>query len=202
MIKKHQVNHLVFFYEELKQSCYNFFDWRIIMNIFSTNPSLLYTILTAWIAAFVIALWVGLIFWVVRDSKRRGHETIIHFFSFLLVTLLFLPGVVVYILIRNPKTLEEEYQQALEEEMILATVNQVNKCPGCDRLVEKDWQICPTCHTQLKRKCLNCDSIVELNWTICPHCLSSITANQPTSPPKPTSSDKNYSDGFLDLDDF
>jgi RNA polymerase subunit RPABC4/transcription elongation factor Spt4 len=172
------------------------------MNIFSTNPSILFSILTAWAAAFIIALWVGLIFWVVRDSKRRGHETIIHFFSFILVTLLFLPGVIVYILIRNPKTIEEEYQQALEEEMILATVNQVEKCPGCDRLVEKEWQICPTCHTQLKRKCDVCDAILEMNWTVCPYCLSSITANQATSPPKTASSNKDFSNGFLDLDDF
>ena len=169
------------------------------MNIFSTNPSLLMTILTAWVAAFVVALWIGLIFWVIRDSKRRGHETIIHFFSFLLVTLLFLPGVVVYILIRNPKTMEEEYQQALEEEMILATVNQVEKCPSCDRLIEKDWQICPSCHTQLKRKCESCKATLELNWTVCPHCLTSTAASKSSPPQK---EDNKFADGFLDLDEF
>lgn len=170
------------------------------MNFFSTNPSILITILTAWVAAFGIALWVGLIFWVVRDSKKRGHETVIHFFSFLLVTLLFLPGVLVYILIRNPKTIEEEYQQALEEEMMLASINQVEKCPGCDRITEKDWLACPTCHTQLKRKCDACQSIVELNWTICPKCLASTAVQK--SPPSPPTKEPDFTDGFLDLDDL
>lgn len=169
------------------------------MNIFSTNPGLIMSILTAWVAAFLVALWLGLIFWVLRDSKRRGHETLIHFFSFLLVTLLFLPGVVVYVLIRNHQTLEEEYQQALEEEMILASINQVEKCPSCNRIIEKDWQVCPSCHTQLKRKCEGCKHTLELNWTICPHCLKS-TSVQPKSTSMETKKN-DYTHGFLDIND-
>jgi len=36
--------------------------------------------------------------------------------------------------------------------------------------VKEDWQICPNCHTKLKKACQNCSKFMELPWNICPYC--------------------------------
>jgi RNA polymerase subunit RPABC4/transcription elongation factor Spt4 len=36
--------------------------------------------------------------------------------------------------------------------------------------VKDDWQVCPNCHTKLKKTCENCNKFMELPWNICPYC--------------------------------
>jgi RNA polymerase subunit RPABC4/transcription elongation factor Spt4 len=88
----------------------------------------------------------------------------------LLVAVLNLPGVLVYLILRPPRTLEEEYQRTLEEEALLQALEDLPLCPGCERRVKDDWQVCPNCHTKLKKTCENCERLMELPWNICPYC--------------------------------
>jgi RNA polymerase subunit RPABC4/transcription elongation factor Spt4 len=81
-----------------------------------------------------------------------------------------LPGVLVYLILRPPRTLEEEYQRTLEEEALLQALEDLPLCPGCERRVKEDWQVCPNCHTKLKKTCHNCAKFMELPWNICPYC--------------------------------
>jgi len=43
-------------------------------------------------------------------------------------------------------------------------------CPGCERRIKDDWQICPNCNTKLKKACHHCSKLMELPWNICPYC--------------------------------
>jgi RNA polymerase subunit RPABC4/transcription elongation factor Spt4 len=88
----------------------------------------------------------------------------------LLVAALNLPGVLVYLILRPPRTLEEEYQRTLEEEALLQALEDLPLCPGCERRVKEDWQVCPNCHTKLKKTCHHCSKLMELPWNICPYC--------------------------------
>jgi RNA polymerase subunit RPABC4/transcription elongation factor Spt4 len=88
----------------------------------------------------------------------------------LAVTLLFLPGVVIYLILRPQQTLEEEYQKTLEEEALLRAIEEVQHCPGCSRLVEESWLVCPDCQTRLKKACHHCGRPMDLQWNICPYC--------------------------------
>jgi RNA polymerase subunit RPABC4/transcription elongation factor Spt4 len=76
----------------------------------------------------------------------------------------------VYLILRPPRTLEEEYQRTLEEEALLQALEDLPLCPGCERRVKEDWQICPNCHTKLKKTCHNCSKFMELSWNLCPYC--------------------------------
>jgi hypothetical protein len=137
------------------------------------NPTLvsnLVLILSAWGGAFLVALWLSLIFWAYRDIQTRTSDRMMRILALLVVTILFLPGVVVYLILRPSRTLEEEYQMTLEEEALLQAVESSHHCPGCSRRVDEIWMVCPDCHTRLKKTCHHCTKRMELHWNLCPYC--------------------------------
>jgi RNA polymerase subunit RPABC4/transcription elongation factor Spt4 len=127
-------------------------------------------VLTAFGGAFVVALWISLVIWTYRDIRRRSRDPLVQILSALLVAVLNLPGVIVYLILRPGRTLEDEYQHTLEEESLLQSLEELPLCPGCERRVKEDWQICPNCHTKLKKACHHCSRLMELPWNICPYC--------------------------------
>lgn len=132
--------------------------------------SSLILVLTGFGAAFLAALWISLVIWTYRDIRTRTRDSMVQTLATLLVAVLNLPGVLVYLILRPPRTLEEEYQRTLEEEALLQALEDLPLCPGCERRVKDDWQVCPNCHTKLKKTCENCDRLMELPWNICPYC--------------------------------
>lgn len=131
-------------------------------------------IVTAFAAAFVAALWLSLIVWTYRDIRSRARDPLVRILTVLVVAVLFLPGVLIYLILRPPLTLEEEYQRTLEEEALLQTIEDTALCPGCGRRVQPDWIACPSCHTKLKKKCHECERIMELAWNLCPYCATPV----------------------------
>jgi RNA polymerase subunit RPABC4/transcription elongation factor Spt4 len=95
---------------------------------------------------------------------------LVHFLAAAVVALLNLPGVLVYLVLRPSRTLEEEYQQTLEEEALLQSIEDQSVCPGCERVIKDDWIVCPTCQTKLRKSCHSCGRSMELPWNICPYC--------------------------------
>jgi RNA polymerase subunit RPABC4/transcription elongation factor Spt4 len=127
-------------------------------------------VLSAWGAAFLAALWLSLVIWTYRDIRSRTRDPLMRILGALVVTILFLPGLVVYLILRPPRTLEEEYQHSLEEEALLQTIEDSQLCPGCGRRVRENWMVCPGCHTKLKKTCHHCGKLMELPWNLCPFC--------------------------------
>lgn len=127
-------------------------------------------VLTAFAGAFLVALWISLVVWTYRDIRSRARDPLVQTLAALLVAVLNLPGVLVYLILRPPRTLEEEYQRTLEEEALLQALEDLPLCPGCERRVKEEWQICPNCHTKLRKTCHNCSKLMELPWNICPYC--------------------------------
>ena len=121
-------------------------------------------------AAFLVTLWVALVIWTYRDIRNRARDTLAHILAVLVVAVLNLPGVLVYLILRPAHTLEEEYQRTLEEEALLTAIEDQALCPGCERRVHEDWQVCPNCHTKLKKACHHCGKLMELPWNLCPFC--------------------------------
>src|SRR3989304_7558669 len=113
-------------------------------------------ILTAWGAAFLAALWLSLVIWTFRDVRSRARDPLARILAVVVVAVLFLPGIVIYLILRPPRTLDEEYQQTLEEEALLQAIEEVTLCPGCSRRIKENWTVCPSCHTKLKKSCHHC----------------------------------------------
>lgn len=127
-------------------------------------------VLVAFGGAFLAALWLALVIWTWRDIRNRARDPLAQILAVAVVAVLNLPGVLVYLILRPARTLEEEYQRTLEEESLLASIEDQALCPGCERHVREEWQLCPNCHTKLKKKCVHCENLMELPWNICPFC--------------------------------
>ena len=139
----------------------------------SFEPTFLYSafiVLVSFGGAFLAALWLALVFWTWRDIRSRARDPLMQVLAVLVVAVLNLPGVLVYLILRPAHTLEQEYQNTLEEEALLASIEDQTLCPGCERRVRDDWQVCPNCHTKLKKSCQHCGKLMELPWNICPYC--------------------------------
>ncbi|MGD0709434.1 MAG: zinc ribbon domain-containing protein [Anaerolineaceae bacterium] len=127
---------------------------------------------TGFAAAFVLALWISLILWTFRDIRRRARDPLVRVLAVLVVAILFLPGVLIYLILRPAHTAEDEYQQTLEEEALLQSIEDIPLCPGCGRHIQADWVVCPDCHTRLKKVCRQCGKLMELSWNLCPYCAT------------------------------
>ena len=142
------------------------------------DPSILKQITligTGFAVAFLAALWLSLIFWVYRDIRTRSREPFMRILSVVVVALLFLPGILIYLILRPAKTIEEDYQHTLEEEALLQSIEESSACPGCSRRVNPEWLACPSCHTRLKKKCEHCGRVIELPWNLCPWCETPVS---------------------------
>jgi RNA polymerase subunit RPABC4/transcription elongation factor Spt4 len=140
------------------------------MTLDPTFLSGLTLILTSLAGAFLVALWVALVVWTYRDIRARHRDRLVHILAAALVAVLNLPGILVYLILRPQRTLEEEYQQTLEEEALLQTIEEQSVCPGCERHIKDDWMVCPSCQTKLRKPCHSCGRLMELPWNICPYC--------------------------------
>ena len=83
------------------------------MNFDPAELSNFFLILTAWAAAFLAALWLSLVFWTYRDIKARARDPLSRILAVLVVAVLFLPGIIIYLILRPAHTLEDEYQHSI-----------------------------------------------------------------------------------------
>jgi len=125
---------------------------------------------TAWGLAFLAALWLSLILWTYRDISSRKRNPVTRILAVIIVALLFVPGIIIYLILRPPHTMEEEYQHVLEEEALVQSIEDPQVCPGCGRHIQATWMVCPNCHTRLMKACQECHQLLELGWNLCPYC--------------------------------
>lgn len=121
---------------------------------------------------YTAAFWLALIFWTYRDHRARSRDSLASLAAALLVAVLFLPGLVIYLLLRPKETLTEAYERSLEEEALLQSIEEKPICPGCSRPTDREWHVCPHCHTTLRKSCVKCGRMLELAWTQCPYCAT------------------------------
>jgi RNA polymerase subunit RPABC4/transcription elongation factor Spt4 len=152
-------------------------------------------ILLALGGAYFIATWFVLAMWTYRDIEARSKNVATQIFSTLLSVFFWVPGVLLYMMLRPKETLDEAYQRSLEEEYLLQDLQELPLCPTCNHFVHDDWQLCPHCNTQLREPCTNCNHLVDLRWDICPYCGQEQEAHEAhTHEPKVAAS----KDGWID----
>ena len=120
--------------------------------------------------AYLIAIWFALVAWTFRDIESRSRSVFTQVFSTLLVVLFFLPGLLLYLILRPKETLDQAFQRALEEEYLLQDLDDLPLCPGCQRSVDPEFVLCPHCQTGLRGPCPACSRLVDLRWDVCPYC--------------------------------
>lgn len=139
------------------------------------------TILVALAGAYLVAFWFVLVVWAYRDIESRSRNVVTQVFSTLIVVLFFVPGVLLYLILRPKETLDQSFQRSLEEEYLLQDLEELPLCPTCHRYVDDDFALCPHCHSQLRESCTGCSRLVDLRWAICPYC-STVQGGQVEKP--------------------
>lgn len=120
--------------------------------------------------ALLAAIWLSMIIWTFRDMRARSRDPFAQILATLVVALLPGVGLLVYLILRPPETLAEAYERALEEEALLQEIEERPACPGCSRTVDRNWLLCPHCHTRLRKACPDCNALMDLQWNVCPYC--------------------------------
>jgi hypothetical protein len=149
------------------------------------------------VVAYVVLIWLASAFWAYRDMRLRTSSAITPYVAALAIILFtpifFLFGLLLYRIVRPKETIAEVNERALAEEAMLAEVASHAHCANCDRPVNEEWIICPTCRNRLRRVCPNCEHLIELDWTLCAWCgkdferadAPGTTAFMPTARPAP-----------------
>jgi hypothetical protein len=145
--------------------------------------------IAALMGAFLAALWLGLIIWTFRDIRARSRDLLAQILATLIVAILNLPGLLVYVMVRPRETLAEAYDRSLEEEALLQSIEEQESCPGCGQRADKDWIVCPYCHTKLKKRCRSCGQAINIRWSLCPYCgIGDGSVSMPPSTSTPSAS--------------
>jgi hypothetical protein len=137
-----------------------------------------FQLMLALTGAYTLALWFALIVWAFRDIESRSRSVIAQIFSTLLVVLFFVPGALIYLLLRPRETLDEAFGRALEEEYLLQDLEDLSLCPTCHHPVQEDFIVCPQCYTELRRTCPSCERLVDVDWAICAFCTAELVTPQ------------------------
>lgn len=145
------------------------------------NISNLIVAATSLCGGIVVALLAGMAVWTFRDIRSRTRDPLAQILATVMVGVIPVAGIVVYFMLRPRETLNEKYVRALEEESLLASIEDQEFCPTCGRRVEGDMQFCPGCHTKLRNPCGNCGRAVHLSWDLCPYCGSTLTPELPVT---------------------
>lgn len=143
-------------------------------------------ILLALGGAYLAGLWIVLAVWTYRDIESRSRNVVTQVAATILSALFFIPGVLLYMLLRPKDTLDSSFQRTLEEEYLLQDLEAAHVCPSCERPVDEDFIICPHCEARLKEPCPNCGRSVDVLWTICPYCGNDESLAAVSIQPTPT----------------
>jgi RNA polymerase subunit RPABC4/transcription elongation factor Spt4 len=119
---------------------------------------------------FLVIFHISLIFWAWRDIRSRTQDVILQVVATLVVAVFDVGGLFIYLIVRPRQTLAELYERQLEEESLLAEMNDHTTCPTCHFRVNSEYQLCPNCGTKLRRPCPRCEHLLELGWNVCPYC--------------------------------
>jgi len=123
---------------------------------------------------YLVILWLATAYWAFRDMQQRSDNAILPYLAsagiILFTPLFFVLGVWVYKIVRPHEKIGEVWERNLAEEALLAEVESIHHCPTCERRIDDEWIICPTCRTRLNRVCPNCSRLVGLDWSLCAWC--------------------------------
>jgi RNA polymerase subunit RPABC4/transcription elongation factor Spt4 len=123
---------------------------------------------------YLVILWIATAYWAFRDMQQRSDNPLLPYFvaaGIIVATpFFFIFAVWVYKIVRPHEKIGEVWERNLAEEALLAEVEAIHHCPTCERRVNDEWIICPTCRTRLNRVCPNCSRLVGLDWSLCAWC--------------------------------
>jgi RNA polymerase subunit RPABC4/transcription elongation factor Spt4 len=120
--------------------------------------------------AYLAVVWLASTYWTYKDIGARTRDQVVQVLMVLLVFVFFLPGLLLYLIIRPKLTLSERYDRNLEAQALLRELQEEPACPFCRRRIGADFLACPYCRTTLGVACDQCSRVLSFSWVMCPYC--------------------------------
>jgi RNA polymerase subunit RPABC4/transcription elongation factor Spt4 len=129
---------------------------------------------------FLAIVWLAMIYWTRADAKRRIGDPVLVLCATAAALFPFV-GTIVYMIVRPPEYLEDLRERELEMAAAEARLAQSSylACEQCGQEVERDFLLCPSCHSRLRDPCPRCRRPLEMSWSICPYCETQVAASRP-----------------------
>jgi RNA polymerase subunit RPABC4/transcription elongation factor Spt4 len=139
-------------------------------DINSVISSPLWTLALYIVAFCFVVLWLALVFWTLKDARKRIDDPII--IGVAVLTSLVLPfmGTVVYAILRPAEYLAEGRERELEMRAMEQELQIMRACPSCGELIRPEYVACPACRRTLRASCPACERVQEPGWKLCPYC--------------------------------
>jgi hypothetical protein len=141
-------------------------DLQAILQFLITGLSLFMAVT----GALALAVWFSLVIWTFHDIRTRSNDVFTQLMATLMVAVLFVPGALLYMLLRPAETLGALRERSLLEQALKPETAPDFVCPACEREVERRWMVCPFCLYQIKEPCSQCGELMELDWRSCAYC--------------------------------
>lgn len=140
----------------------------MMSNVFNTNKVILFFLI--YLAVALAGIWLSLILWTIKDITKRSISWVARILAPALVLFFFIFGLVIYLLIRPSLTLEKEFREKLNEEILVRSLVKPHFCSDCQQEINSTWLYCPNCKKQLQKPCVKCGNILDISWDLCPYC--------------------------------
>jgi hypothetical protein len=125
------------------------------------------------IAAYIVLVWLAAALWAFVDMRRRTTNLLAAYASAAMIIvaspLLFPLAVIVHRIVRPDGLISERRLTELRE-MALEAEASGPRCPDCNRSVDEEWLICPTCRRTLGHRCQRCGRTAGIDWPACAWC--------------------------------
>jgi hypothetical protein len=117
---------------------------------------------------YFVFLYLATVVWVYKDITTRSNSILVAIASTLFVLVGNLPALVIYLLIRPERTLDDNKTNDLFYASVLD--KSITSCPDCHNLVRQDYKFCPNCSAEVQQHCANCGELVNPLWRHCASC--------------------------------
>lgn len=127
-------------------------------------------------------LWLSLVFWTLKDARKRIDDPVIIAVAVLASLVLPFMGTVVYAILRPAEYLDEVLERELEVRAMEQELQVMRACPSCGEIIKPEYVACPNCGRTLRTTCPACERVQEPGWKLCPYCGHDPRA-KPVPPP-------------------
>lgn len=116
-----------------------------------------------------VTFWLGTVWWVFRDARRRIADPWIVAFATLLSLVPFV-GALLYLLVRPLEPLTDARERELEMRVLQRRLDAGHFCSQCGADSDPEFRFCPQCAAELKKACAGCTKLLDARWVVCPFC--------------------------------
>jgi hypothetical protein len=126
----------------------------------------------SYIFVYLAILWMLFCLWVLRDISGRTNNVFLIAFCVLAVLIFNIPGLLIYLMLRPEKTIEEA--RALDLYQMSQLEDSLTTCRECKTIVRKHLSFCTVCGTNLYVGCEYCGKQINPIWDNCGYCGLSV----------------------------